>query len=710
MNNKLFPNLPRRIEGLGELAYNLWWSWNIEARQLFKALDAPLWKVTGHNAVKLLQQVAPHRLVAAAQDPEFLKKYDSVMSNFNDAMTGTDTWFNKLYPGLEQQVTAYFSLEFAIHNSLPIYAGGLGVLAGDYCKESSDLGLPLVGVGFMYPQGYFHQHISADGWQQEIYEQLNFSEAPISQVLNAEGQPLTVEVPLDTRSVRIMVWQVNVGRVKLYLLDTNVEGNSQPDRELSARLYAGGQEMRLQQQIIIGIGGVRVLRALNIEPVIWHGNEGYTAFMALERIRELVTKGLSFNEALDKVRATTVFTIHTTVLGGSDTYSADLIGKYFHRYWDSTGINKDALLKLGTQGTDNSAFNMTGLGLRTADYRNCVSKLHSSFCRRECNYLWPDTEEKDVPITSVTNGIHVPTWMTPQGASLFEKYLAPDWLNRHDDPMLWEKVLDIPNEELWAMRQGLKNKLINTVKERARNRWAEGQIAPEQALAMGALLDSDVLTIAFCRRFTAYKRASLILTDVSRLKQLLRNEFRPVQIIFSGKAHPNDQPGKQLIQEIFNAAKNPEFGGRIAFVEDYDMHMARYLVHGADVWLNTPQPLHEASGTSGQKAALNGVPHLSVLDGWWQEGYNGKNGWAIQSNAETSDPAAQNRADAEELYQLLEGKIVPLYYDRDLNGIPHGWIQVVKEAIRSNAPLFSARRMAKEYAQQMYIEAAKVTG
>jgi starch phosphorylase len=703
MNNVPFSNIPRRIEGLSELAYNLWWSWNIAARQLFKALDAPLWRATGHNAVKLLQQIAPPRLIAAAQDPLFIKKYDSVMKDFKDSIAGTDTWFNKQYPDHKQQVTAYFSLEFAIHNSLPLYAGGLGVLAGDYCKEASDLGLPLVAVGFMYPQGYFHQHISDDGWQQEFYEQLNFSESPISQVFNKQGQPMTVEVPLDTRSVQIMVWQVNVGRVKLYLLDTNVEGNSQPDRELSARLYAGDQEMRLQQQIIIGIGGVRVLRALNIEPVTWHNNEGYTAFTVLERIRELMSKGLSFAKALNKVRATTVFTIHTMVLGGSDTYSSDLIEKYFHQYRDSLGLDSEAFLKLGAQGTDNSTFNMTALGLRTADYRNGVSQLHSSYCQRVCNTVWTDTEEKEVPITSVTNGIHVSTWVSPQGANLYGKYLAHDWLKRHDDPTLWEKVSDIPDEDLWAMRQWLKNKLIGTAKERARGRWAEGQIAPDQALAMGSLLDTDVLTIAFCRRFTAYKRASLILNDVGRLKKLLRHEFRPVQIIFSGKAHPNDERGKQLIQEIFSAAKNPEFGGRVAFIEDYDMHITRYLVHGADVWLNTPQPLHEASGTSGQKAGLNGVPNLSVLDGWWQEGYNGKNGWAIQSNAEL-DSAAQDKADSEELYRLLEEKIVPLYYERDINGIPHGWIQVVKEAIRSNAPLFSARRMVKEYAQQMYLK------
>jgi starch phosphorylase len=676
---------------------------------LFKALDAPLWKATGHNPVKLLQQIESHRLVAAAQDTLFLKKYDSVMGDFKDAMSGGDTWCNTKYPNLAKHTIAYFSLEFAIHNSLPLYAGGLGVLAGDYCKESSDLGLPVVGVGFMYPQGYFHQHISADGWQEEVYEQLNFSEAPISPVLTTEGQPVTVEVPLDMRSVRVTVWQVNIGRMKLYLLDTNVEGNSQPERELSARLYAGDQETRLQKQIIIGIGGVRVLRALGIKPTIWHANEGYTAFMTLERVRELVAKGIKFNKAVNAVRATTVISIHTLVPGVSETFPRELIEKYLHSYQESLKLDMEELLRLGARGPDNSAFNTTALGLRMSGYRNGVSQLHSATCRRTWHCLWTDKEEKDVPISSVTNGVHVPTWVAPRTASLYESYLSRDWLEKHDDPAVWEKVLDIPDEEIWAIRQWLKHKLINSVKDRSRKRWTEDHLDSDQALAMGSLLDTEVLTIAFCRRFTAYKRASLILSDIGRLKQLLRNEFRPVQIIFAGKAHPADERGKQLIQEVYNAAKNPEFGGRIAFVEDYDMHMARYLVHGADVWLNTPQLFQEASGTSGQKAAINGVLHLSVLDGWWREGYNGKNGWAIGNDREALDSAGQDRADAEELYRLLEDKVVPLYYDRDINGVPRGWTQIIKEAIRSNVPLFSARRMVKEYTERMYLPAVEAS-
>jgi len=706
LNNLSVSKLPRRIEGLDELAHNLWWSWHIEARQLFKALDNALWRATGHNSVKLLHQIESHRLVAASQDPVFLKKYDSVMSDFKDAMSGADTWFNKQHPHLGQHTIAYFSLEFAIHNSLPLYAGGLGVLTGDYCKESSDLGLPLVGVGFMYPQGYFHQHISADGWQEEVYEQLNFDEASISPVLNAEGQPIIVEVSLDTKPIRVTVWQVNVGRVKLYLLDTNVEGNSPSDRELSARLYAGDQETRLQKQIVIGIGGVRVLRALGIEPTIWHANEGYTAFMTLERVRELVAKGIKFTKAVNLVRATTVTTIHTLVPGVNDTFPRELIEKYFRSYWESLKLDMEELLKLGAQGPDTSTFNTTALGLRMSDYRNGVSQLHGGTCRRTWHSLWPDKEEKDVPIGSVTNGVHVPTWIAPQAARLYEAYLDNDWLKKHDDPALWEKVADIPDEEIWIMRRWLKNKLISSVRERARRRWVEDHVQPEQALVMGGLLDPEALTIAFCRRFTGYKRATLIFHDFARLKRILQNELQPLQIIFAGKAHPSDEQGKQLIQRVYNAAKDHEFGGQIAFVEDYDMHMARYLVHGADVWLNTPRPLHEASGTSGQKAALNGVLHLSMLDGWWCEGYNGKNGWAIQSGAETSDSAEQDNADAEELYRMLEERIVPLYYDRDIAGIPHGWIQIIKEAIRSNTPLFSTRRMVKEYTEQMYLPAA----
>ena len=707
MNGLSTSKLPKRIEGLNELAYNLWWSWHVEARHLFKSLDRLLWKATGHNPVELLQQIAPHRLVAAAQDPEFTKKYDSVMTDFKADMDEINTWFSQHHPHLRHHTVAYFSLEFAIHSSLPIYAGGLGVLAGDYCKEASDLGLPMIGVGFMYPQGYFHQHVSADGWQEEIYEQLNFEQTPITPVLTAQGQAMIIEIPLDSRIVYASVWQVNIGQVKLYLLDTDIEQNPPADRGLSARLYGGDREMRLVQEIILGIGGVRVLRALGIEPAVWHANEGHTAFMMLERARELVEKGMLFAEAANEVRATTVFTTHTPVPAGNDVFSLDLMEKYFHSYWNALGLDRDAFMELGIQESDKAVFNMTVLGLKMSDYRNGVSQLHGGVCRQMWHSLWPDVEEKDVPIISVTNGVHVPTWVAPQMSRLCKKYLATDWLEKHDDPSLWEHVIDIPDEDIWEVHRWLKHKLISTVQDRARKRWLEDSVEPVQALAMGALLDTDVLTLSFSRRFTGYKRASLILHDLDRLKHILQNELRPMQIIFAGKAHPNDEYGKQLLQQVYNLGKDPEFGGRLSFVEDYDMQISRYLVRGSDVWLNTPQPLQEASGTSGQKAALNGVLHLSILDGWWHEGYNGSNGWAIQNDVGAFDSLDQDKADAEKLYSLLENKIIPLFYDRDMNGVPHGWIRIIKESIRSNAPLFSARRMSKEYTEQMYLPAVQ---
>lgn len=696
--------LPKRISGLDELAHNLWWSWHTEARNLYKSLDRPLWKLTGHNPVKLLQQIEPYRLVAAAEEPDFVRKYDAVMDALDATMSTSDTWFAREYPHLAQKPIAYFSLEFAIHNSLPLYAGGLGVLAGDYCKEASDLGLPLVGVGFMYPQGYVHQHINDDGWQEDMYEQLDFSAAPISLAHDATGKSIRIKVPLDDKSVHVAVWQANVGRLKLFLLDTNVEENEHPDRELSARLYAGDREMRLAQEILLGIGGVRVLRALGIEPVVWHANEGHTAFMMLERTRELVEKGMTFEQAAERVRATTVFTTHTPIPAGHDVFTFDLIEKNFHRYWGTLGLDRDSFLGLGMEPNSN-LFNMTVLALRMADYRNGVSELHGGVCRRMWHSLWPEVAEKDVPIKSVTNGIHVPTWIGVQMADVYQRHLGPDWIQRHDDPALWERVLEIPDEEIWAARHWLKYKLINEAQERARKCWAANHVSPAQALAMGAFLDAEILTIGFSRRFTAYKRASLIFHDQNRLKRILSNEYHPIQIIFSGKAHPDDHAGKQLIQEVFNAAKSSDFGGRLAFIEDYDMHMARYLVQGADVWLNLPSPLREASGTSGQKAALNGVLHLSVLDGWWYEGYNGTNGWAIENNSGAPDSPEQDKADAEALYELLEEKVIPLYYDRDTNGIPRGWVKMIKESIRSNAPRFSARHMAKDYVTQMYLPA-----
>jgi starch phosphorylase len=705
-----FQDLPKRINGLIDLSCNLWWSWNNDARELFRILDRPLWRASGHNPVRLLQQIPLHKLVAATQNPDFLKLYDSVMSSFQEGMTLPDPWLTEKYPAIADKTIAYFSLEFAIHNSLPLYAGGLGILAGDYCKEASDIGLPMVGVGFMYPEGYFHQHILEEGQQEEIYEQLNFNDSPIIQVLTAEGIPLKITVPLDSRMVGASVWMVQAGRTKLYLLDTNLEENSQHDRQLSARLYVSDWETRLQQEIFLGIGGVRMLRALNIAPAVWHANEGHTSFMMLERAREYIEKGMSFDEAVQKVKARTVFTTHTPVPAGHDTFSLDLMEKYFQHFWQSMGISKEQFLKLGITDLDTSKFNMTVLALRLADYKNGVSQLHGKVCRHMWQHLWPDLSEENVPITSITNGVHMPTWLARQTSHVFDKHLSSNWLEKQDEPELWQEVLNIPDEDLWSSFQTLKYALINEIKDKIRKRWSRNPLAPIQVLAMGALLDTEVLTLGFSRRFTGYKRGTLILSDLPRLKRLVNNDLRPVQIIFAGKAHPNDTEGKRFIQEIYNIAKDPELGGRIAFIEDYDMHMARYLIRGADVWVNTPLPLQEACGTSGMKASMNGVPHLSMLGGWWYEGYNGFNGWAIREGVENiylPDSPEQDKKDADQLYTLLEEKIIPLYYERDIHSIPHNWIKFLKESIRSTAPLFSTRRMIKEYIQQMYIPASQ---
>ncbi len=697
----LTAQLPERIGRLDELANNLWWSWHEDARKLFRALDYPLWKISVHNPVKQLYEISQDTLQAAAKDPALLALYDSVMTAFDAAMPNTR--LTTEYGNLLRGPVAFFSMEFAIHNSIPMYAGGLGVLAGDICKEASDMGLPLVAVGFMYPQGYFHQHISADGWQEEVYRQLDFDGAPISRVLSSTGKNVITEIQLGDITLAIGVWRMQVGNTKLYLLDTNLEENPVQYRELSARLYVSDHEQRLQQEIVLGIGGVRVLRALNISPSVWHANEGHTAFMMLERVRELVSTGLSFAEATSRVQATTVFTTHTPVLAGHDIFPAQMLEKYFGDYRKSMGINQETFLQLGTQRDDTTqTFNMTVFALRMADQRCGVSRLHGKVTRKMWHGLWPQVPEDEVPITHITNGVHVPSWIAPELAGLFEKYLGKNWLEEHDDGSLRENILAIPGADLWAVHQLLKHKLIGAMRESARNRWVEDNTASNQVLALGVLLNPEVLTIGFVRRFTEYKRPTLSFRDINRLKRIINNQWRPVQIVFAGKSHPADFLSKQLLHQVYTLATDREFRGRIAFVEDYDMHMARYLVQGVDIWLNTPRRSQEACGTSGMKASLNGVLHCSIRDGWWHEGYNGTNGWAIGADADTLGPEKEDEADAEALYRLLEEKIVPLYYARDRNGIPHGWISMVKEAIYSVMPVYSTRRMLKEYIERMY--------
>jgi starch phosphorylase len=696
--------LPRRIERLAELTYNLWWSWHGDGRDLFRMLDYGLWKVSGHNPVRMLREINPDKLRAASTDPTFLKLYDSVMARFDADMGARETWFASNHSGKLAGPIAYFSAEFAIHSSLPLYAGGLGILAGDICKEASDLGLPMVGIGLMYPQGYFRQRISIDGWQEEIYSRLDFDKAPLLPVFSPDGERVLASVQLGNRPLLLAVWQVRVGATTLYLIDTNIQDNPPHDRDMSARLYTADREVRIQQEIVLGIGGVRILRALGIEPSRWHANEGHTAFMMLERISEKTAAGMTFDEALEDARATTVFTTHTPVPAGHDVFSIDLVDKYLSEYYSQSGLNRESVVRLGLANQNDGGFNMTALALATSGHCNAVSLLHGVVARRMWQSYWPQVKrEDDVPIVHVTNGVHVPTWVAPDMNRLFQRYLAPDWIDRHDDPELWDRVADIPDEELWRVRNRLKIKLVNFILELAQRDWSTRTVEAQQVVAMGALLHPEILTIGFARRFAEYKRPALVFYDIERLKRIVGDPWHPVQIIFAGKSHPADSPSKSRLHGVCTSAADRDFQGKIAFLGDHDMHTAHYLVAGVDVWLNNPRRMQEACGTSGMKASLNGVPQLSVTDGWWHEGYNGKNGWSIGEGAEPNGPDDEDRIDAESLYRLLEQEVVPLFYERDLNGVPHGWIRIVKETIRSVVPVYCARRMLKEYTDELYL-------
>ena len=701
----IFPNLPKRLEGLAEIAENLWWSWHPAARMLFKMLSRRGWKESGHNPDKMLKQLPKEVLESAANDQIYLRHYDVVLSKFRKEMENERCSIIDKVVRPDIPPIAYFSAEYGLHRSLPFYAGGLGFLAGDYIKECSDLRIPLVAVGFMYPEGYVHQIINDDGWQENRNQFLDREAASICKVLNENRSQVVVKVPLIEPPIHVAVWKVSIGRVPLYLLDTDIEKNDPWNRGISARLYAGDPEQRLRQEIVLGIGGSEVLETLGVKCGVTHLNEGHPAFALLERIRDCVQRGMNYEEAAHKVRQTTVFTTHTPVPAGHDVFPFPLMERYFHSYWPSLGLDRDVFLRLGIQPNgSNEGFNMTAFALRMSGYRNGVSRRHGEVTRGMWQSLWPGTPEDEVPIDYVTNGVHVPTWIEPKIELLFNQYLGPSWLEDHDNPYLWELIEEIPDEELWKVHYWLKIKLIDAVRGRIRERWKEERVSPSIVLAGGTLLDPSILTIGFARRFATYKRADLLFNDMERLKRLLNDRWRPIQIIFAGKAHPADDPGKQILQRVFNAARDPELGGRIAFVEDYGEQLAQYLVHGVDVWLNNPIPPLEASGTSGMKAALNGVLNLSIKDGWWIEGFNGKNGWAFGHEEMNGN---RDRADAEAIFGILEEEILPLYYKISENGVPYGWVKMMKETIKSNAAKFSARRMVKEYIQKFYTKALK---
>ena len=701
-------NLPRRIKRLGELAYNLWWTWNPDAQRLFNRIDNALWERLNHNPLPFLRQVEHSKLKAAARDKVYLEIFDALFREFDAYLNQTDTWFARNHPQWNGRTVAYFSMEYGLHETLPIYSGGLGVLAGDHLKEASDLGLPLVGVGILYSEGYFSQRIHEDGWQEAINNPLDFQELPVLPVMRKDREPLIIQIDFPEGRALSQIWELRLGRTPLYLLDTNMEANPPIFRHLTARLYWSDQSLRIMQEILLGVGGVRAMRELGTHPTVWHMNEGHAAFLILERLNERVAGGEALEAAITATAPQNIFTTHTPVSAGNDEFPFWLADKYLPCLWPELDLDHERFVALaGNTQTGSETFSMGVLALRHSGGRNAVSELHGRVARQMWHFLWPEKRQDRVPILSVTNGVHTTSWMARRLRVLLVTYLGEDWIDRLDDPGLWNSLDAIPDAELWNVRMHLKRKLVFHILERARARWQQGDFHPVQVVGAGSLLDPYVLTIGFARRFATYKRASLILSDPDRLLKILNQPNLPVQIIFAGKAHPADDPGKRMIQEIYAAVKSAENGGRLVFLEDYDINLARYLVQGVDVWMNTPRRPNEASGTSGMKAALNGVLNFSVLDGWWREAYNGRNGWAIGEDGKV-DVAGQDRADAESLYAALESEIIPMYYSRrGRDEMPVEWLKRIKESMRTIAPVFSTRRMVKEYLERLYLPAMR---
>ncbi len=709
----VIPSLPQRLEPLRQLAFNLWFSWEPDATALFEAVDPDLWERFYHNPVKLLQRVRQGRLLQLSKDEIFLRKLDDVFGRFQGYMGKKDTFHVKNWSQQITQPVAYFSAEFGFHESVPNYSGGLGILAGDHCKAASDLGLPFVAVGLLYRHGYFRQRLNKEGWQEAVAMNVNFNEIPIHEVLRADGSLLTIEVAILGRPVKARIWEIKVGRISMFALDTDVVENREEDRLITSELYGGDVEMRIRQEIVLGIGGVRALHALGITPSVYHMNEGHAAFLGVERIRQLIkSEGVEFYPALQVTAASNVFTTHTPVAAGNDAFSPDLMHRYFGDYVKDLKINFDEFLIYGRTWNHqpHDPFSMTILALRTSRRANAVSRKHGEVARKMWTLVWPNAPIHEVPIDSVTNGIHLPTWLAPEMRDLYDRYFGADWQNRINDSEMWRRVIDIPDEDLWNTHLHLKTRMVEFVRKRVREHRQRLGETPDRLRAAGNLFDPEVLTIGFARRFATYKRALMIFKDMDRLKSIINRADRPVQIILAGKSHPRDEAGKRLIQHVQQISRQPEFEGRIVFVEDYDTNVARHLVQGVDVWLNNPLRPMEASGTSGQKCPPNGGLNLSVLDGWWCEGYNGKNGWAIGAEIEDGTPHLQDDVDSASFYTILDQQVVPLYYAKPDGRLPLAWINLMRESIRSVSPAYNTWRMVWEYATRFYIPSSQSAG
>ena len=705
------PQLPKKIEKLSEISNNLWWSWNTEFLKLFKILDIDLWESCGRNPVKFLKLVDQEKLEKIAEDTNFLKEYNKNVENYEGYMNSKNTWFSKNYPDNKNNLIAYFSAEYGLDEILPIYSGGLGILSGDHLKSSSDLGIPLVAVGLLYKNGYFHQKINRTGSQETEYFDIDLENLPITPVKRDTGEDLIVSVKMPKKKLYLKVWKILVGRVTSYLLDSDIPENLEEYRGITARLYGGDQEMRIQQEIVLGIGGVTLLNSLGLNPTVYHMNEGHSSFLVLELIKDIMAeKKVSFNIAKDIVSAKTVFTTHTPVPAGNDIFPITLVETYFKDYWKSLGITKEEFLGLGMKPKEENrtTFNMGILALKVAGKKNGVSKLHGAVSRELFGDVWPEITPNEAPITYVTNGIHTCTWLAPNLKELYNKYLTPYWQDKIYLDETWEKINNIPDEELWNNHQVRKQKLLKLVNENITKRLRNSGMHYDQIKEITSKLNPNALTIGFARRFATYKRATLIFKDLERITQILNDESRPVQLIFAGKAHPKDLEGQNLIKRIHEISMMPQFKGKIFLLEGYEMSMARHLISGVDVWLNNPRRPMEASGTSGEKASVNGVVNFSVLDGWWAEGYNQKNGWAIGTNAEYFSYEEQDKADSESIYNILENKIIPTYYNRE-NNIPKEWIKIMKNSIISTGGKYSTARMLKDYTNKLYIPLCNLT-
>jgi len=708
-NFTVLPALPEPLKKLEVIAKNMYWSWEPEFIDLFKRIDSNLWRASRYNPVKLLGSVSQEHLESLAENKGFLYELERVASKLETYLE-SPTWFEKYGEESSEPFIAYFSAEFGLHESVPIYSGGLGILAGDHLKSASDLGIPLVGVGLMYQKGYFRQYLNIDGWQQEVYIENDFYNMPVELIKGSQGGPLIIEVDYPGETIQAQIWAIAVGRIKLYLLDTNIVSNSPQARMITANLYGGDREMRIRQEIMLGIGGLRALRAMDISPKVCHMNEGHAAFMSLERIKNLREEtGITFEQALEATKAGNAFTVHTPVAAGNDEFSVELIEKYFSSYYPGLGIDKKEFLGLGRLNMEdnNEPFKMPVLAIKLSSYRNGVSKLHGEVSREMWAGLWPEVPVSEVPITSVTNGTHIKSWLSHELTSLYDRYLGVNWHDEVTDRSLWNNIDSIPDEEFWRTHQRSKGRLVAFARSRLKSQIQRRGTYHTELNWADEVLDSEALTIGFARRFATYKRGNLLLRDPKRLIKLLSDPERPLQIVFAGKAHPRDTEGKEIIRQIIHFANQYDVRKRIVFLEDYDINVARFLVRGVDVWLNTPRPPMEASGTSGMKAAFNGALNLSTWDGWWCEGYVNEGGWVIGAGESYDDPEYQDMVESQAMYNILENEVIPLYYSRGKNDLPRPWIHRMKTTIKWCTPRFNTSRMVGEYTKRFYMMAAE---